>query len=606
MLLIGLALAFARPQLEGWGILEVFRIAGVAGAFEQFLRGAPTRMLEPVPLAIAWVLGHGAIWALAFVYGVELAAKYAVARWAVSPLISGAGRWVIGTLAAVMLPWAGQWRGHNMAQQLAAALMLVAVGGSLRLRKRFHLAWFGLTSAAVVLSLLTYEALILCALVIPLIVLSCGGEPGRSSIRSAARSGLPIISGVIVYGLIYWTQIVMSGKNYHSTLLSGPQPWKTPLTLFTRLYETTYVDSPWTLALLVALMACLVGSAILALPDSRERLASAVVITVAVLLLPLLSLPYAVNFYFLSDIERVGFPLGFGFFLLCVAALSKFSRPDCCSLSKSIPAEIVIVAVLLTSAAANAYNSFRPYRLQRLVLDQTKALVRENNAQLVLLRDWTGTLGDMYTFAVASTLQEAMSVEGLPIEIALCTPTNIDRLHPMMWKVHGTTGVPRCEALPPAARPQLLLDLRPQTADPRGPPLVTSSGMIPVTPEGRFATSVIEGAIGREGGELWWINAPQAIIALENRTTESLEADLSGTLIPPPCFGKIEVTVTVDGKSVTYSLAASVNSSAHFSFTTSVPGGGKKFAHLDVDGSPCNPKQDPRTFYAGIVKLTAR
>ena len=597
MVLVSLALAFARPQLEGWGVLEAFRVAGIEGGFKQFFHGAPARMLEPVPLAIAWVLGHGAIWALALVYGFELAAKYVTARWAVSPLVRGANGWVVATLAAVMLPWAGAWHGHNMAQQLAAVFMLVALGASLRLRERVRIGWLVLGTAGVLLSLLTYEALVLCALALPLVVLFSSRGPLRSSVRPAVRSALPAIFGIIIYSIFYYlAQSLIVSKVYHEILLSGPQALKTPMKVLKYLYSTTYVDFPLTTTLLVAVVAWLVGSAVLALPDRKERKTSIVAIAVTFVMLPLLSLIYAVNFYFLSDIERLGFPLGFGFLLLCVTVLARFSPPD-----QRLSGGLVVVAAMLVWAGADAYKSYRPYELQRNVLDQTKALVRESNAHFVLLRDWTGTLGDYYTFLVPGTLQQAMGVEGVPINIGLCTPEGVDRVHPQMRKFQGGSGVPRCETLPPASQPQLVLDLRLRTDKPLGPPVVTSLGIV-YPPS--FATSLTEGSdLGKEGDGRWWINAPRAIIAVENKTKTSMEATWSGTFIRPPCPGKFTVTLTVDGKSVTYPVDGPVR----HSFTTTVPGDGKKLASLQVSGIPCKPEAtNSRTFYAGIVDMTAR
>lgn len=603
LILIGLALAFARPQLEGWGVFENFRASGIHGVFEQVFTKTDVRVFENIPLGIAWILGHGAIWALSLVFGFELVAKYLVARWAIRPLIRGINGWVIATLAAVTLPWTNQWHGHNMAEQLAIVFMLVALGAILRLRERLQIGWFVLGTVSILCSLLTYEALILCVLTLPLVVLYSNREPLHHSIGPAIRSAFSVSIGLVIYGLIFCCTQIFAGKGgYQAELLTGPQPLKTPLKMLGYLYKTTYVSIPWSTIFLVALLVCLVGSVVLTLPDRNEKKKSIIVLATTLFLLPLLALSYAVNFYFLSDTERLTLPLGFGFFLLCLTAVSRFSSVG--SEKHSILREMSIVMAILVWASIDAFISYRPYILQRSVLNQTEAIVQKNNAHHVLLRDWTGRLGDYFTFEVPDTLQQAMAVEGWPIDISLCTPDGVQRINPMMQKFHGATGLPRCEAMPLATTPRLVLDLKPQKGNRHALPVVTVLGIVDPP---HFSTSVVAGSNnGLEDDKFWWINKPQATISVVNRTKKNLMATWNGTFTPPPCPGKYTVVLSVDKKSVTYSLTSPITGS----FTTTVPGNGQKLAKLQIfgvpfSGTPCRPEAvNSRTFYLGITDMT--
>ena len=41
-------------------------------------------------------MGHGAAWAVGLVYGILIATKYVIARWAVVPIADGGTAWISG------------------------------------------------------------------------------------------------------------------------------------------------------------------------------------------------------------------------------------------------------------------------------------------------------------------------------------------------------------------------------------------------------------------------------------------------------------------------------------------------------------------------------
>lgn len=591
--LIGIAFAFARPQLEGWGVFEVFRVNGLSAGFWQLVGGNPARLLEPVPLAMAWSLGHGAIWALALIFAMELVAQYLIARWALSPWVSGVRRCILATLAATMLPWSGQWHCHNMAQQLAVLCLLVALGALLRLRQKFSLTWFLIGTLSVLFSLFAYEALILCVLALPCVVLFFNPEnPHRSYLPKAMDVALPALFGLLLYGLFFFlNNHWAAGKTYHAILISGPLPLYHPVKLLTYLYRTLYIRFPLTSIFFVGVIVWLNY-----ISSFNLQVKQRVVFTLVLLLaLPLLALPYAVNFYFLSDIERVGFPVGFGGFLVSAVIIARNPVPTRNRL-KNI--DILVLIAILTWATLDAYKNYRPYQLQRTLLDQTEALLRKYHTSNAILRDWTGLFGDFYTFLYPSTLQQAIAVEGLPNKINLCTPNGVLKHHPMMRQFEGSSEIPICEGLPSMNKPQFVFDIR-KTAD-RLP--IVHFSRIQLSNKHFYKTSIIKGSKGGlEANKLWWINQPYAIISVKNQTNKNAVVTWNGTFIPTPCTDEHKIRITIDGQSVFYQ----VKSPTSHSFSTQLNGGEEKLAYLYISGPRCVLKDsaDRRAFYVGITTM---
>ena len=482
-----------------------------------------------------------------------------------------------------MLPWTEQWRDHNMAQQLAAAFLLVYVGTALRLCHRNSIALVLLGALAVFFSLVTYEALIVCALVIPLIAFIVAPRFGAAFVRC----GTAVAIGSIVFAAFFlWGQEAhdASAHTYHAVLITGGA-YRHPLVVIREFYGTTYFSSPWTV---IALTGVGAGVALPTLATVRGKQA-VILFLFGIVLIPFLSLPYAVNFYFLSDIERVAYPVGFGFFLLCVAlaAMSRSGSPN--------RAAYLVVASLLVATATNAYECYRPYGLQRAVLDQIEPIVHAHPAPITIVRDWTGKLGDMYTFLYSATLTQAMSAEGVPAKIELCTPASVERFHPRMIQVGGVSAVPRCDNLPKITGARAVIDIRANPERPNGPPTVTRVGSADV--------QVTKGSVGgREGAAFWWINEPQASILITNITGAESPVTVNGTLIPPPCLGeKPSVTMSLDGRVTKYL----VDHSVPFQIKITLPPSGQQVVQLTTTGNPCRPVLDARTFYFGISGMSA-
>jgi hypothetical protein len=581
--LVALCLLFARPELETWGVFATMRDHGFFGSLEIYYAGAPSRLLEPFPLGMAWLIGGGAAWAVGVVYAAIIIAKYAITRWAVIPIARGPKTWVLATVGAVMLPWAFHWRGHNLAQQLSSAFLLIAVGTTLRLRSRFSLRLALLGTGAVLFSLLTYEALIVCAIAIPLLA----GVKAEKPAVAILRACWSVYPGCAAFVILFFVaqQTATAAASYHSILSHG-DAYPRPLKALGTVYWTIFVECPWTLTLAgigAGLIAC-------SAPTRQLRLMS--LFGIGVILLPLLAAPYAVNLYFLSDTERVGLPAGFGFFLLLtgVAAFCYEIMPLIAS---------VVVGTILLGTTINAYQTYQPYRLQRSLIDQLKQILREHPAPTIIARDWSGKFGDRYTFVNKEVLPAALKAESVVISAVLCTPPGVDRVHPAMNRLGSPSQLPRCDSLPIIPGARINVDIRNLPGDSLGLPIATwANNAIPDGPEAQ----VTSGSLQREGS-FWWINETRAAITIQNNSDTPNTMTVRGALEPPPCPEKKPIVrLTVDGKVQEFEVARRTP----FEFTTDVQEHGSTVADLSTAANPCRISGDSRSFYFGVIDISVK
>ena len=208
------------------------------------------RPLHFVAYALQWLLGNGQRVGVAAGISVLLVTRYVVARWAVSPLLSGYDRWVAATLATMLVPWPGLWLGRFGPAQLSAVFFFAPIGFSVRLFQRWSTTHFVGCTACVVLLLSTYQGLALCLLAIPLVSLLWLDIEEVSGI-GLARVGFPIVLGLSIYG-IYWTAVssIIGLTGYDGTLARDTDRLLT-VTGFWSHGATAYVTAFWGNKLLV-------------------------------------------------------------------------------------------------------------------------------------------------------------------------------------------------------------------------------------------------------------------------------------------------------------------------------------------------------------------
>ncbi len=455
-----------EPLLEEWSILNAFNAHGL-GYLQSFAPEITMRPLHLTPFVMEWVLGNGRPVGVAAGIGVLLIMRYFVVRWAVSPFFHGHSRWIAATLAAVLVAWPGVWLGRFSSAQLSAVFFFAALGFAIRLFERWSSAWAIGCACSVLLLLMTYQGLALCLIAIPFVSLfwhptgdsMATAIEKNEKLNKAARILLAVTVGFAFYGA-YWYVMsrVMGNAGYEgalaadsSRLLSAAGLWSHIEAAFATAYGQEALLLPF--LILIALFLRWHESGTLGFVKSRFLTGS--VLFLFVVLLPLLSLIY-VNELHIHDIDRVLFPVSMGFVLVCIAILRQ-SQNEHPVHSKLLSASIIVMTILTMSGLVAHQIKHYGY-IQNIVIGQTLAATKQNNSLSVVVRDMTGTLGDVYTL-LPPTLTDALSVYGKSITATICTPSSVDRIHPVARR-YPIPSTRRCEELPAAPDNTLFLSAR--------------------------------------------------------------------------------------------------------------------------------------------------
>jgi hypothetical protein len=462
--LVALTLLTVTPLLEEWGLFRAYDAQGL-GYLAQALPQMPLRPLQLLPSALDWLLGGGEPVGVAIGTSVLLVARYLVARWAVTPLVDGYSRWIVATSAAVLVCWPGVWLVRFGPAQASAVLFFVALGCCIRLARRWSMPFAAAGAASVVLLLLAYQALALCLVSIPLASLSwrVGGNhldtTRPTKAKSVLRVSMPLVLGAAVYLAYCLVAYRVYGTfGYEGQLASDGGRLLTAAGLWSQIaavYVTAFGQEKLLFAFLYLVALFLFRDRLASMDTPRARFRAMVFVLVGVAGLPLLSLTYT-SVLHVRDVDRVLFPVAVGFCLVCVSLLTQ-ARTDSSARARSLTASAA-VAVLLLASIPVALGMKHYGELQQAVISQALSAAEQSDAQVMVIRDTTGVLGDVYTL-LGTTLGDAMAVEGRPIAAMICTPLGVDRIHPVAQR-YPIQSTPRCEDLPPAADGSLVLTAR--------------------------------------------------------------------------------------------------------------------------------------------------
>lgn len=436
-----------RPLLEEWGFMAAFRAQGI-GYLTNIQGLVALRPLHIVPPVAQWVLGFGHPIGYGIVAALLIAARYAVCYWAVSPFLSARDRTLFATLAAVFVGWHGQWLSRFNPAQLSAIMFFAALGLCLRIVDRRSVKSAVLVILCLVAMLMTYQALALCALAVPAFVFLARPDVDLNRrYLGATWSGLSIAGGFVVY-FIYTTIMSLSFENAYeqgviSALLSGG--FVSQLSSFVgSAYQSAYLGGGLVLPIFVLIAGICFGTAY-DTPGVRAK--SFLLWGSGIALLPLASLVY-LNGLHLNDPERVLFPTSVAFCMLALVGLARSSRQAGMDSWKH-----AIILCAIVAAGLSALEVRREWNFQTSIIDQLQAIHLATGASDMVLIDETGRLGDVYTF-LPGILPAALLGLGTPIQVEICTPAKVDRLHNVARRYPIPT-TPRCDEIDFASRLQV-------------------------------------------------------------------------------------------------------------------------------------------------------
>jgi hypothetical protein len=471
VLVLALSLAFARPLVEEWALSNYWHTYGVDHYFA-LARAWPIRPLQAVPSALAWVIGGRAVVGYAVAFALVLAAKYLAMRWAVGAYLTAQATWLAATMALVLLPWVALWRMRYAAVGLAAALLFVALGALLRNGDRLTIRWTAIGAVATALMLAAYQGPAACSLVLPFVVVA--GLSGREGprpglVRRWLVAFAPIAGGFVLYAMYSALIVQVVGNAGYEGRVAGANAHPLDPMQYVHdvrwLYGTAYGLVPSTLPMLLGLLLAVLGPVVSAVPVRASQLRWAAGLGAGVVLLPLLGLSYAALPALLLDPDRVSFAVGAGFTLVTVTALLRFAPSDG---SPSVPAAprplgrlVVpgIVAGLLVWSLLLGNENRRQFEVQDSVATQAAHAVTAAGATTVMLKDWSGRLGDVYSLypSIAFPAIVAHGANGLT-KAVLCTPPGVERYTPTARQLRWPT-TERCDKVPPITPEPLRLDV---------------------------------------------------------------------------------------------------------------------------------------------------
>jgi hypothetical protein len=459
-ILVVLTFWAVRPLLEEWGMLHTFKIHGFQYVWI-FAESAPMRPLHLVPAGLNWALGHGHPLGVAAATSLMLVARYLVVRWAVTPLLGPYERWVVASMAAVLMTWTGIWLGRFGPAHLSLILFFGAVGFSIRLSRQwtFKAAIGCIVSVALMLG--GYQGLALCLVALPMFALLWDTPklpaPGVfARYRRVAYLAVTLASGFVAYGLYSVVATRVLGGGYESTLAQNSGQLLTVAGMsqhIARAYSTAFGGT--VVLPLLLLLALYLSHISMRADSSRRELPGYALAVFLVGLLPLFAIIY-VNTLHSGDPDRVLFPVASGFVLIAISVLA-WRRTAATDLIHGREAACIVL-VLLAASFIGASSVKKFSRLQETVIQQTVSAIGKQQPRSVLLRDTTGLLGDVYTL-LNPLFTEALAVHGQTVSATICTPNAIDRIHPDARRYPIAT-TERCEAIQGLPAPVLTLTVR--------------------------------------------------------------------------------------------------------------------------------------------------
>ena len=466
LVLAALTLWSVRALLEEWGLFAAFNVHGLS-YLQQFANMIPLRPLHLIPTAMYWELMQGRTSGVAVGTLLFTVLRYLTVRWAVSPLFKGHDRWIVATMAAVLLAWPGAWLGRFAPAQFSALLFFVALGCAIRLHRRWSVAAAAGAIVSIMMLLGSYQALALCLVALPLFALLWSARnpstPGLGLLaahKAELRVALTIVLAFVLYGIYAVLVSRNSGGGYEADLAQSSGRLLTVAGLSAHIgaaYMTVYGAAPLMLPLMLVLAFYLQTGRTAVGGHGASGLRAPLLTAALVAALPLFSLIY-LNAGHITDPDRVLFPASVAFVIVAISLLAWRHAAAAGSPDTGMPRALVIVAALLLAATVYAHHARQYANVQRQVISQAVVEIDARQPRSLLIQDATGTLGDVYTL-LNPTLRQALAVHKRNVDATICTLSGVDRIHPDAQRYPIST-TPRCEEVPAQPAPVLVLTAR--------------------------------------------------------------------------------------------------------------------------------------------------
>ena len=449
--------------LEEWVNVRDWELMGFSGSVQAQMLHWVGRPLSVFPIIIGLAISGGGFVGPFLMLGLFAVAQLWLAWWAIGSLISH--RWLRCALSA-SIALAAWWEAglllRFIAPQFGNAFVLLWLGAAIRYLQQRSRYWLLAVVLAPIVTLLSYQAaagsFMLVALVLALVWRASRGR----------RIGLVAATWAAVIASLAWTIVIaplLPGTSYEAGSMDDFNPAAAVVTIGRTLLRRSPLLVLAGLALALLTLALMFRKRI-------SRLQGGIVLA-GLVASPLTALIFVTSSMWLADHERVVLPVGLTLWMLAVLVLALCFQPpaqagDSVSFAAAPPLtttvtsraqlhwQSLLAAVLVASSLLGTAVGYRAMSDFALLQQDVMAVIapwreRESADQMLLVEDFSGQLGGLYTFDPAGYLELALSVQhgqGTGIPVVICTPRGVQR--------QPTVATVDCEALTTFASSRLL------------------------------------------------------------------------------------------------------------------------------------------------------
>lgn len=411
--------------MEDWGFMSAWQDLGALSIVEAF-PNTVGRPLHLFPHALGGLLGQGASWGYFLVLGLIAASQFATANWALRKTIkSDLLRLSFGFVISTHPLWAAGFVLRFLPASFSLLMFLVWLGFAIRYQRTSRLGHLYLSAFAILVSLLTYQALAL-TFILAAVLVSAAIKTANVRSRWALIGSTFVAVGAITAYSAGLAPLFRS--TYESSILgAGSAP-------FANIFLELKTVGQFGFVILLALLV-LFGFFVLN-TEYRRCWSKTELVTMGIVggLSCLSGLTYVSSLH-LNDPERVLFPVSTSVWVLVAMSLSRhivLKRPQERLAIQSRAAGVAIIFSALVSAS-NILSWADVSDTQRQVIFFLKDNISHSSPEdKFVLEDSSGKLGDVYLFLPPHLeIAKKVSIPKPVGTVELCTSVGVERVHPV-------------------------------------------------------------------------------------------------------------------------------------------------------------------------------
>jgi len=428
---------FARPLLEDWGALAWFQNAGDGLTWWRtwwfdVINGTPARPLQLIPWMLGIKLGDfsffgrqmGSVYGLAAIVGVINALKFLVALSCLSRKVPHALRIAIALYAAIPFTWTSSLNPQSLSSHITALYFLIYIAFFQRYILKHKSNGLRLSMIlCILLLLLTYQALLIVILFFHLFYFYLNRKSYKSNLSYFQHLQPLFVAFAIYCTFLMWQFIRLGNLGYEANSLNGlrsDELLKTLILNVFRLLGSISRLEPILLVLVVITFRFVYLSIRASL--TRQELS---LVGFTLLASPIASSMFIVSTEWANDPNRVLYSWSM-YLVITLVVIINFSSESKKFKHKGIYVKFLCF-ILSGSFLLGIYFHGSPIRnyydkqieISNLFVQQFE----KRNANQILVKDYTGSVGDYYLFfGAGEVLNWLLRFKGYQLNVTFCSP----------------------------------------------------------------------------------------------------------------------------------------------------------------------------------------